>query len=424
MRPITTHQSPITTARRIVITGLGPIAACGVGREAFWRSIREGRSGITRLSAFHVEGCRAVSVGEIAAWDPAAFFPPHRLKRLDRYAQFSVASALLALEDAKLPWSKERPQPRTGVSFGTALGGIAGAEDEHARFLQKGPRGVNPTLALQVFGGSAHANIAIECGLRGVGTTNSNSCASGVVSVGEAMRYIRDGWADVMLAGGAEAPLSPLTFSSFDFIKTMSRWDGRPAAEACRPFDKARDGFVMGEGGCTLVLEELTHATARGAHIYAEVCGYSLNNDAYHMTSPHPDGESTTACMAAALADAGIAPEQIGYINCHASSTQLNDAGEVACIKRLFGDHSRRLAISGTKPFTAHPLGATGAMETAICALALQEQWLPPTLHHRTPDPACDLDVVPNVGRPAKFEYAMNNAFGFGGINASLVLRR
>ncbi len=421
LRTISTHTP---TKRRAVITGIGPIAACGIGRDAFWRSIREGRSGITRLTAFAVEGCRAMSVGEVPDWDPTFYFPPHRLKRLDRYAQFSVASALLALEDARLPWSKERPQARTGVSFGTALGGIAGAEDEHARFLKKGPRGVNPTLALQVFGGSAHSNIAIECGFRGVGTTNSNSCASGVVAVGEALRYIRDGWADVMLAGGAEAPLSPLTFSSFDFIKTMSRWAGEPAAEACRPFDKARDGFVMGEGGCTIILEELTHAVARGAHIYAEVCGYALNNDAYHMTSPHPDGQSVTACMLAALDDATVPPENIGYINCHASSTQLNDAGEVACIKHAFGDHARRLAISGTKPFTAHPLGATGAMETAICALALQEQWLPPTLHHRNPDGLCDLDIVPNHGRSAAFEFAMNNAFGFGGINSSLILRR
>lgn len=412
------------TARRVVITGLGPIAACGVGRDAFWRSIREGRSGITRLAAFSVEGCRAQSIGEVPDWDPTVFFPPHRLKRLDRFAQFAVASTLLALEDAKLPWSREKPQMRTGVSFGTALGGISSAEDEHARFLKKGPRGVNPTLALQVFGGSAHSNIAIECGFRGVGTTNSSSCASGVVAVGEAMRYIRDGWVDVMIAGGAEAPLCPLTFSSFDFIKTMSRWDGEPIAHACRPFDQLRDGFTMGEGGCSLVLEELSHAQARGAHIYAEVCGYSLNNDAYHMTSPHPDGESITRCMVAALADAQVAPEKIGYINCHASSTQLNDASEVACIKRAFGPHATRLAISGTKPFTAHPLGATGAMETVICALALQEQWLPPTLHHRIPDPACDLDIVPNVGRNAVLEYAMNNAFGFGGINSSIVLRR
>ena len=417
-------MSGFTSRRRVVITGIGPIAACGIGREAFWRSVREGRSGISRLEAFAVEGCRALCVGEVRDWDAASFFPPHRLKRLDRYAQFAVGSALLALEDARFPWSREHPQARVGVSFGTALGGVSGAEEQHLRFLEKGPRGVNPTLALQVFGGSAHSNIAIECGLRGVGTTNSNSCASGVVAVGEALRYIRDGWADVMLAGGAEAPLSPLTFSSFDFIKTMSRWAGEPAALACRPFDKERDGFVMGEGGCTLVLEELNCAVARGAHIYAEVCGYSLNNDAYHMTSPHPDGESVSACMSAALADAGVEAAQIGYINCHASSTQLNDAGEVACIKRVFGEHARRLAISGTKPFTAHPLGATGAMETALCALALQEQWLPPTLHHRTPDAACDLDIVANVGRAAPLDYAMNNAFGFGGINSALVLRK
>jgi 3-oxoacyl-[acyl-carrier-protein] synthase II len=412
------------TRRRVVITGIGPIASCGIGRDAFWRSIREGRSGITRQSVFSVEGCRAFSIAEVASWDPTRFFPPHRLKRLDRYAQFSVGSALLALEDAQINWSRERPNPRIGVSFGTALGGISCAEKDHALFLKKGPRGVNPTLALQVFGGSAHSNIAIECGLRGVGTTNSNSCASGVVSVGEAMRYIRDGWVDAMVAGGAEAPLSPLTFSSFDFIKTMSRWDGDPIQHACRPFDRERDGFTMGEGGCSLVLEELGHATSRGASIYAEVCGYALNNDAYHMTSPHPDGQSVTNCMLAALRDAQLPPDAIGYINCHASSTQLNDAGEVACIKRAFGSHAEKLAISGTKPFTGHPLGATGAMEAAICALALREQWLPPTMHYRTPDPACDLDIVPNKGRDSVFEYAMNNAFGFGGINSSLILRR
>jgi 3-oxoacyl-[acyl-carrier-protein] synthase II len=405
--------------RRAVITGLGPIAACGVGKEAFWRSIREGRSGIARATLFDATPFRAQNAGEVRDWDPAPFFPPHRLKRLDRYAQFAVASALLALEDAGWSWSKERPQARTGVSFGTALGGVSNAEREHALFLRKGPRGVNPTLALQVFGGSAHSNIAIECGFRGVGTTNSNSCASGVVSVGESLRYIRDGWADVMLAGGAESPLCPLTFGAFDFIKTMSRWQGEPAARACRPFDAERDGFVMGEGSCSLVLEEYEHAVRRGARIYCEVLGYALNNEAYHMTSPLPSGESVIACMQAALADAGKAPEDIGYINCHASSTQLNDANEVMCIKTVFPQPP---PISGTKPFTAHPLGATGAMETAICALALQDQWLPPTLHHVTADPVCDLDIIPNTGRAATVRYALNNAFGFGGINASLVL--
>ncbi len=407
--------------RRVVITGIGPITCAGIGREAFWNSIRAGRSGISHITSFDTSELKAHCGGEIRDWDATAFFPPHRLKRLDRYAQFSVASALLALEDAKLPWSRETPTRRVGVSFGTALGGIANAEAEHQRFLKKGSRGVNPTLALQVFGGSAHSNIAIECGFRGAGTTNSNSCASGVISVGEAMRYIRDGIADVMVAGGAEAPLSPLTFGAFDFIKTMSRWAGDPPF-ACKPFDLERDGFVMGEGAASLVIEELEHAQRRGARIYAEVLGYSLNNEAYHMTTPLPSGESVIACMHEALTDAGVAPDQIDYINAHASGTQLNDANECLAIKAVFGPHARKLAVNGTKAFTAHPLGATGAMEMAICALAIAEGFVPATLHHRTPDPACDLDVVPNVGREQPVRYAMNNAFGFGGINAVAVL--
>jgi len=406
--------------RRAVITGMGPITACGIGREAFWGAIRGGRSGIGPVTHFDASAFRARTAGEVSDWDPTAFFPPHRLKRLDRYAQFSVASALLALDDAGLPWSKEKPDPRAGVSFGTALGGIANAEAEHAHFLKKGSRGVNQTLALQVFGGSAHCNIAIELGYRGVGTTNSNSCASGAVSVGEALRYIRDGWADVMIAGGAEAPLCPLTFGAFDFIRTMSRWQGEPAALACRPFDMDRDGFVMGEGACSLVVEEYEFARRRGARIYAEVLGYSLNNEAFHMTSPLPSGESVIACMRAALADAGVTAGDIGYINAHASSTKMNDANEAMCIRTVFGENPP--PVSGTKPFTAHPLGATSAMETAICALALTEQWLPPTLHHRTPDPEVGLDVVPEAGRNHEFAYAMNNAFGFGGINSCLVL--
>ncbi len=409
--------------RRAVITGIGPITACGVGLDAFWSAIRAGRSGIAPVSRFDATIFHARNAGEVRDWDPAQFFPPHRLKRLDRFAQFAVASTLLALDDAKLPWSRETPSDRIGVSFGTALGGISNAEAEHTHFLNDGPRGVNRTLALQVFGGSAHSNIAIECGFRGVGTTNSNSCASGAVAVGEALRYIRDGWADVMIAGGAEAPLSPLTFGAFDFIKTMSRWQGDPAAYACRPFDKERDGFVMGEGACSLVIEEYGHAVRRGARIYAEVLGYAMNNDAFHMTSPAPGGECVIACMRSALCDAHLQPRDIGYINPHASSTQLNDANEVMCIRTVFGSEGNMPPpVSGTKPFTAHALGATAAMETAICALALRDQWLPPTLHLRTTDPACDIDVVPNTGHAHTFRHAMNNAFGFGGANSSLVL--
>ncbi|MEO7319678.1 MAG: beta-ketoacyl-[acyl-carrier-protein] synthase family protein [Chthoniobacteraceae bacterium] len=407
--------------RRVVITGVGPITCAGIGVDAFWESIRAGRSGISRITSFDTGKLKAHCGGEIRDWDATAFFPPHRLKRLDRYAQFSVASTLLALEDAGIAWSKEKPNARVGVSFGTALGGIAGAESEHQRFLKKGQRGVNQTLALQVFGGSAHSNIAIECGFRGPGTTNSNSCASGVIAVGEAMRYIRDGMADVMVAGGSEAPLSPLTFGAFDFIRTMSRWPGDPP-HACKPFDLHRDGFVMGEGAASLVIEERGHAIRRGARIYAEVLGYSLNNEAYHMTTPLPGGEAVIDCMNTALADAGIKPDAIDYINAHASGTQLNDANECAAIRAVFGAHADQLAVSGTKAFTAHPLGATGAMETILCALALDRSFLPPTLHHETPDPACNLDIVPNIGREKPLRYAMNNAFGFGGINAVLVL--
>jgi 3-oxoacyl-[acyl-carrier-protein] synthase II len=409
--------------RRVVITGLGPITCAGTGRAPFWQNIRDGKSGVGWLTAFDPGELKARLAGEVRDWDGTNFFPPHRIKRLDRYAQFSVASTLLALEDAGFPWGKELPQARVGVSFGTALGGIANAEHEHQRFLKKGVRGVNPTLALQVFGGSAHSNIAIEFNFRGPGTTNSNSCASGIISVGEAMRYIRDGMADVMIAGGAEAPLSPLTFGAFDFIKTMSRYDGENPAEAYRPFDARRDGFIMGEGAASLVLEELGHAQRRGAPIYAEVLGYHLNNEAWHMTTPLPGGECVIHCMQAALADAGVEPAQIDYINAHASGTQLNDENESAAVKAVFGGGKLPL-VSGTKPFTAHPLGATGAIETAICALALRDQYVPPTLNYAQPDPGCDLDIVPNEGRSQKLEFVLNNAFGFGGINASLVLGR
>jgi len=409
--------------RRAVITGIGPITCVGTGREQFWKGIRAEQSGIRPISAFDTSAFNAHCGAEICDWVPEEHFPPHRLKRLDRYAQFSVASARMALEDAGITWSREDPQHRIGVSFGTALGGIANAEDQHAHFLKKGTRGVNQTLALQVFGGSAHSNIAIEFGFRGVGTTNSNSCASGTVAVGEALRYIRDDFADVVIAGGAEAPLSPLTFGAFAIIKTMSQFAGE-AARACRPFDLTRDGFVMGEGAASLVIEELEHAEGRGAHIYAEVLGYSLNNDAFHMTSPLPGGESCIRAMRDALTDANLQPEQIDYVNAHASSTQLNDSTETMALKVVFGDHAQHLAVSGTKAFTGHPLGATGAIEAAICALGIEHGWIPPTLNWDNPDPACNLDIVPNEGRAANLNYVLSNSFGFGGINSCVVLGR
>ncbi|HET9367410.1 MAG TPA: beta-ketoacyl-ACP synthase II [Candidatus Udaeobacter sp.] len=408
--------------RRAVITGLGPITCIGRGREEFWNRILYEKTGISRISTFDPRPFLVRCAGEIRHWNPEEFFPPQRLKRLDRYAQFAVASAKLALDDAGLEYSREEPQARVGVSFGTALGGVCKAEDQHIRYLKKGARGVNPMLAIQVFGGSAHSNIAIEFGLRGIGTTNSNSCASGTVSVGEALRYIRDDFADVMIAGGAEAPLSALTIGAFDIIKTMSRCEDPNFAS--RPFDRLRDGFVMGEGAASVVVEELEHARARGAKIYAEVLGYSLSNDAYHMTAPLPDGESCIRTMRNALTDAQLVPEQIDYINAHASSTQLNDSTETMSIKEVFGESARKIPVSGTKGYTAHPLGATGAIEAAICALALDRQWVPPTINYHNPDPTCDLDIVPNQGRAAELNYVMSNSFGFGGINACIVLGR
>jgi 3-oxoacyl-[acyl-carrier-protein] synthase II len=407
--------------RRVVITGIGPITSVGIGKENFWQGLRAEKSGIQAISSFDTSEFNAHCGGEIPNWTPEDYFPPHRLKRLDRYAQFAVASARMALEDAGIPYSKEQPQDRVGVSFGTALGGIANAEYQHAHYLKKGTRGVNQTLALQVFGGSAHSNIAIEFGFRGVGTTNSNSCASGTVAVGEALRYIRDDFADVIVAGGAEAPLSPLTFGAFAIIKSMSQWTGDPAL-ACRPFDAKRDGFVIGEGAAALILEELEHARNRGAHIFAEVLGYSLNNDAFHMTSPLPSGESSTRAIHEALADAGLTPDQIDYVNAHASSTQMNDSTEAMAIKQVFGDHAKRLPVSGTKAYTGHPLGATGAIEAAICALAIDRKWVPPTLNRDSPDPACDLDVIPHHGRDADLNHVLSNSFGFGGINSCVIL--
>ena len=408
--------------RRAVITGIGPLTCIGKGRADFWNAILAEKTGISRISTFDPRPFQVRCAGEIRDWNAEEFFSAQRLKRLDRYAQFAVASAKLALDDAGFDYSREQPQNRVGVSFGTALGGVCKAEDQHVRYLKKGARGINPMLAIQVFGGSAHSNIAIEFGLRGIGTTNSNSCASGTVSVGEALRYIRDDLADVIIAGGAEAPLSPLTIGAFDIIKTMSRNDDPDFAS--RPFDRLRDGFVMGEGAAALIVEEFEHAKARGAKIYAEVLGYSLSNDAYHMTAPLPTGDACIRTMREALADAQLAPEQIDYINAHASSTQLNDSTETMSIKQVFGDHARKIPVSGTKGYTAHPLGATGAIEAAICALALDRQWVPPTINYRNPDPACDLDVVPNHGRVVELNYVMSNSFGFGGINACLILGR
>jgi 3-oxoacyl-[acyl-carrier-protein] synthase II len=350
------------------------------------------------------------------------FVERKKVKRLDRYGTFSIACAKLAIEDAGIDMARE-DRERVGVMMGSALGGIRFAEEQLGVFLTQGIRAVEPGLALGVFGGSASCNIAIELGAMGPNSSNAMSCASGTVAIGDAFRAIRDGYADVMFAGAAEAPLAPLCYGAFAIIRAMSTRDDDPSV-ASRPFDKDRDGFVMGEGAAILILEELDRALARGAHVYAEVVGYGTSNDAHHMTAPRPDGSQAARSMRLALQDAGLAPTEIAYVNAHGSSTPLNDPTETLAVKHTFGEHALRLQVSSTKAYYGHALGASGAIEAAITALALERKWLPPTLNLDAPDEGCDLDYIPKLGRDADVEYALSNSFGFGGINATVALKR
>jgi 3-oxoacyl-[acyl-carrier-protein] synthase II len=312
---------------------------------------------------------------------------------------------------------------RTAIYIGSALGGIGYAETQHERYMAEGIRAVNPALALSVFGGASSSNVAIELGITGPTVSNANGCASGAIAVGEAWRLLREGHADVAFAGGSEAPLYPLTFGAFSIIKAMSTRNDDPR-RASRPFDAERDGFVMGEGAAVLILETEAHAVTRGAHIYAEVLGYATTNDAHHMTAPLPSGAQTARAMREALIAADLMPEQIDYINAHASSTPLNDATESKSIRDVFGAHAYRIPVSGTKGMTAHALGATGAIEAALCALAITHRRVPGTANLETPGPGCDLDYVSDGPRAGDYRYVLTNSFGFGGMNASLVLGR
>jgi len=408
--------------RRVVITGIGAITPIGTGTDQVWDGLREARSAVqcvTRFDPTPFKSRIAAQVNDFVATD---HMEERRARRLDRFGRFSVAATRLALVDAGIDLARE-DRDTIGAMMGTALGGVAFAEQQYPEFLRGGPRAVDPSLALMVFAGAASCNVAIEFGLSGPNSTNGMSCASGTIAVGEAFRSIVRGDADTMVAGGIEAPLAPLCFGAFAIIRAMSTRNDDPE-RASRPFDSGRDGFVMGEGAAVLVLEERERALARGAQIYAEVCGYGLTNDAYHMTAPRPDGRQAARAMRLALRDAHLAPSDIGYINAHGSSTPLNDPTETASIKQVFGDHAYRLALSGTKGYYGHALGASGAIEAAICALSLRNGWLPPTVNLETPDPACDLDYIPGAGRDARPEFVLSNSFGFGGINASLVFRR
>ncbi|MGE0353319.1 MAG: beta-ketoacyl-ACP synthase II [Gemmatimonadales bacterium] len=408
--------------RRVVITGLGVITPIGIGRDSFWEGLRKARSAVRTISRFDPSPFKTHVAAEVDGFFPTDHMEERRSRRLDRFSQFAVAASRLALEDAGLDPARE-DRDRIGAMMGTALGGVAQAEEQHHAYMQGGVRAVDPGLALKVFTGAASCNVAIEFGCTGPNSTNGMSCASGTIAVGDALRAIRRGEADVMLAGGIEAPLAPLTFGAFAIIRAMSTRNEDPGT-ASRPFDALRDGFVMAEGAAVLILEERTRALARGAQIYAEVCGYGLTNDAHHMTAPRPDGTQAARAMRLAVADARVSPEDIGYINAHGSSTPLNDPTETGSIKQVFGERAYRIPLSGTKGYYGHALGASGAIETAICALASHRGWLPPNVNLNLPDPACDLHYLTGSGTEARPEFMLSNSFGFGGINACLVLRR
>ena len=407
--------------RRVVVTGIGAITPIGITGQALWEGVRAERSAVRSLTRFDPSIFRSHNAAEVNDFVPTDHLESKRAKRLDRFGQFSVVAARQALDDARIDLAAE-DRDRIGAMMGSALGGVAFAEEQLGLFLTQGLRSVEPMLALAVFGGASSCNIAIEFGVRGPNSTNAMSCASGTIAVGEGFRQIRDGYADVMIAGGAEAPLSPLCYGAFALIRAMSTRNDDPAS-ASRPFDRDRDGFVMGEGAAVLILEERDRAVARGAPIYAEILGYGLTNDAHHMTAPLPDGSQAARSISLALRDGAVSAGEIGYVNAHGSSTPLNDPTETLAIKRVFGDHAYRIPVSSTKGYYGHALGASGAIEAAICALALRNRWVPPTVNLRTPDDACDLDHVPATGREAQFEHVLSNSFGFGGINAALVMR-
>ena len=354
---------------------------------------------------------------------PAPYLDGKKLKRLDKFSQFAVAASKMAVGDAHLDLRVE-DRDRVGVCLGTALGGVGFAEEQYPAFLAHGPRGVNPMLALSVFNGAGSCNVAIELGVTGPATANGDSCASSPIAIGRAVDLIRDGSADIMLAGGSEAPLSTLCFGAFAIIRAMSQRNDDPAT-ASRPFDAGRDGFVMAEGAAMFVLEEHRHAVARGVPIYGEILAHCANNDAFHMTQPRPDGIQAARCLSECLRRGGVAPGEVGYINAHGSSTTLNDSTEIGAIKQALGDSAYTVPISGTKGYHGHALGATGAWEAAISLLVLRDDWLPPCVNLFQPDPACDLDLIREPGgRSRRVDYVLSNSFGFGGINACLLFGR
>jgi 3-oxoacyl-[acyl-carrier-protein] synthase II len=408
--------------RRVVITGLGCVTALGDSTDALFAALCAGKSGISDIESFDVSAFSVRFGGEIKNFDPTKHIEQRQAKRMDRFTQFAVVAACQAVDDSGLDFSKE-DLFRSGVIVGTGIGGIKEIEQQHLRLLHKGPGKLSPFCVPRLMANAAGGNIAIHYGLRGPNFCVSSACASGTHAIGEAFCNIIAGRSDVVITGGSEAALTPVGLASFCAAKSLSTRNDNPAT-ASRPFDRDRDGFVLSEGAAVLVLEELDHAKKRGAHIYAELLGYSATDDGYHITAPLPDGAGAATAMQLALADAGVEKEKVDYINAHGTGTELNDIAETSAIRAVFGDHAYKLLISSTKGSLGHLLGASGAVELIVCIKAIEESVIPPTVNLENPDERCDLkmDFVPLQARKAAVSVAMSNSFGFGGHNACLVV--
>lgn len=409
-------------SNRVVITGLGLVTPVGNDVATSWDALVAGRSGVGLITLFDASEYPARIAAEVRDFDPVALFGRREARRMDRFVQFAMASAGQALDDAGLIVAGDNAH-RIGVVIGSGIGGIISLLDQAEVMRTRGPQRVSPFLIPMMLVDTASGQVAIAHGLKGPNFSVISACATGANAIGEAAEVIRRGAADVMLAGGSEACIVPLALAGFAVMQAVSTRNDEPE-RACRPFDATRDGFVMGEGAGVVVLESEVHARARSAKIYAELVGYGATSDAYHITAPDETGDGAARAMQAALDQASLAPEQIGYLNAHGTSTMLNDKGETAAIKTVFGEHAYQLPISSTKSMTGHLLGAAGAVEAIFSVLVLAEGILPPTINYEHPDPECDLDYVPNEARRVSVDYAMSNSFGFGGHNASLIMKR
>lgn len=408
--------------RRVVITGFGLTTPLGVGCDDVWRRILNGESGIGPITRFDASAHDTRIAGEVKNFRPEEYVSVREVRRMDLFVLYALAATRIAVERAGLDMTKEDPE-RVGVIVGTGLGGLPTLEKYHSILLEKGPGRISPFFIPMLIANEAPGNIAIQYGIKGPNLSIVTACATGAHSIGDAFRIIQYGDADVMVAGGTEANLTPLTIGGFNALKALSTRNDAPE-KASRPFDKERDGFVVGEGAGIVILEELERARARGATIYVEVAGYGYNGDAYHITAPCPDGDGSMRCIRMALKDAGIGPDEVDYINAHGTSTDLNDSSETLAIKGAFGERAYHIPVSSTKSMTGHLLGAAGAIEAIFSALAIRDQVCPPTINYEYPDPECDLDYVPNTAREHAINVAVSNSFGFGGTNAVLVFKR